>query len=39
MIIFQKAPPRHIATKLIARAAIHRDERPGSGHLFYQIRP
>jgi len=36
---FLKAPTRHIAAKLSARAAIHWDDRPGSGHLFYQIRP
>jgi hypothetical protein len=39
MIISQSAPTRHIAAKLSVRAAIHRDDRPGSGHLFYQIRP
>jgi hypothetical protein len=36
---FLKAPTRHIAAKLSARAAIHWDDRPGSGHFFYQIRP
>jgi hypothetical protein len=32
---FLKRATRHIAAKLSVRAAIHRDDRPGSGHLFY----